>query len=219
MACHLLLKKDIVTLCKKRGLSVGKFTKAELIVQLEEDDRSKEQIPDPSWGYSRIWEQLERQGLVPAGQQEAQGPSLADRRHRAVLSVPGSGAAGWCRGRQAAGSTRSQAPGASAPSPGKQPAGKRAQCGGQAFLRTDAGLVGAIAGCGVHPGSCPVGSSCQWVCLLQGASEPGRLGAGCWRELNPAGASRGGFGTLGLWETRPQFVLHVTHCPVNSMRT
>nr|XP_048690663.1 uncharacterized protein LOC125629301 [Caretta caretta]XP_048702536.1 uncharacterized protein LOC125635200 [Caretta caretta] len=59
MACHRLLKKDIVTLCRKRGLSVGKFTKAELIVQLEEDDRSKEQIPDPNWGYSRIWEQLE----------------------------------------------------------------------------------------------------------------------------------------------------------------
>ncbi|XP_074974718.1 kunitz-type protease inhibitor 4 isoform X2 [Caretta caretta] len=61
MACHHLLKKDIVTLCKKRGLSVGKFTKAELIVQLEEDDRSKEQIPDPNWGYSRIWEQLKRE--------------------------------------------------------------------------------------------------------------------------------------------------------------
>nr|XP_048688463.1 uncharacterized protein LOC125627901 [Caretta caretta]XP_048688464.1 uncharacterized protein LOC125627901 [Caretta caretta] len=61
MACHRLLKKDIVTLCKKRGLSVGKFTKAELIVQLEEDDRSKGQIPDPNWGYSRIWEQLERE--------------------------------------------------------------------------------------------------------------------------------------------------------------
>nr|XP_048673624.1 uncharacterized protein LOC125621138 [Caretta caretta] len=59
MACPRLLEKDIVTLCKKRGLSVGKFTKAELIVQLEEDDRSKEQIPDPNWGYSRIWEQLE----------------------------------------------------------------------------------------------------------------------------------------------------------------
>nr|XP_048721402.1 A-kinase anchor protein 14 isoform X5 [Caretta caretta] len=61
MACHRLLKKDIVTLCKKRGLSIGKFTKAELIVQLEEDDCSKEQIPDPNWGYSRIWEQLERE--------------------------------------------------------------------------------------------------------------------------------------------------------------
>nr|XP_048693072.1 uncharacterized protein LOC125630898 [Caretta caretta] len=61
MACHRLLKKDIVTLCKKRGLRVGKCTKAELIVQLEEDDRSKEQIPDPNWGYSRIWEQLKRE--------------------------------------------------------------------------------------------------------------------------------------------------------------
>ncbi|CAM2109819.1 unnamed protein product [Caretta caretta] len=59
MACHRLLKKDIVTLCRKRGLSIGKFTKAQFIVQLEEDDRTKEQIPDPKWGYSRIWEQLE----------------------------------------------------------------------------------------------------------------------------------------------------------------
>ncbi|EMP25713.1 hypothetical protein UY3_17216 [Chelonia mydas] len=59
MAYHHLLKKDIVTLCRKRGLSIGKFTKAQLIVQLEEDDRSKEQIPYPKWGYSRIWEQLE----------------------------------------------------------------------------------------------------------------------------------------------------------------
>ncbi|EMP39167.1 hypothetical protein UY3_03537 [Chelonia mydas] len=59
MAYHHLLKKDIVTLYKKRGLYIGNFTKAQLIVQLEEDDRSKEQIPDPKWGYSRIWEQLE----------------------------------------------------------------------------------------------------------------------------------------------------------------
>ncbi|XP_073177819.1 uncharacterized protein [Lepidochelys kempii] len=65
MACHRLLQKDIVTLCRKRGLSIGKFTKAQLIVQLEEDDRSKEQIPDPKWGYSRIWKQLEREPGTP----------------------------------------------------------------------------------------------------------------------------------------------------------
>ncbi|CAM4671122.1 unnamed protein product, partial [Caretta caretta] len=46
---------------QKERVDFGKFTKAELIVQLEEDDRSKEQIPDPNWGYSRIWEQLERE--------------------------------------------------------------------------------------------------------------------------------------------------------------
>ncbi|EMP25757.1 hypothetical protein UY3_17173 [Chelonia mydas] len=45
---------------RKRGLHIGKFTKAQLIVRLEDDDRSKEQIPDPKWGYKRIWEQLER---------------------------------------------------------------------------------------------------------------------------------------------------------------
>ncbi|CAM4642933.1 unnamed protein product [Lepidochelys kempii] len=37
----------------------------QLIMQLEEDDCSKEQIPDPKWGYSRIWEQLEREPGIP----------------------------------------------------------------------------------------------------------------------------------------------------------
>lgn len=41
MACHRLLKKDIVTLCRKRGLSIRKFTEAQFIVQLEEEDRSR----------------------------------------------------------------------------------------------------------------------------------------------------------------------------------
>nr|XP_032621817.1 uncharacterized protein LOC116816590 [Chelonoidis abingdonii] len=49
MAYHHLLKKDIVILCTKRGLRIGKFTKAQLIMQLEEEDRSEERIPDPDW--------------------------------------------------------------------------------------------------------------------------------------------------------------------------
>ncbi|XP_050785189.1 uncharacterized protein LOC127037472 [Gopherus flavomarginatus] len=73
MAYHHLLEKDIVILCTKRGLRMGTFTKAQLIVQLEEKHRSEEQIPGPdgatrgsesSWSMSQaspgVWSPIRR---------------------------------------------------------------------------------------------------------------------------------------------------------------
>lgn len=44
MAYNHPLKKDIIKLCKGRGLQIGKFTKTQLIVHLEENDHSMELV-------------------------------------------------------------------------------------------------------------------------------------------------------------------------------
>ncbi|KAM7133959.1 uncharacterized protein RBU57_017820 [Macrochelys suwanniensis] len=95
MAYRLLLKKSIVTLCKKRGIRIGKLTKAQLITRLEEDDHSREQIPDPngatagsgsSWSDSlaspRVWSPTRRgssRSGSPAGDRRRMGLELSPR--------------------------------------------------------------------------------------------------------------------------------------------
>ncbi|KAM7133958.1 uncharacterized protein RBU57_017819 [Macrochelys suwanniensis] len=95
MAYRFLLKKSIVTLCKKKGIHIGKLTKAQLITRLEEDDHSREQIPDPngatagsgsSWSDSlaspRVWSPTRwgssRSGS-PAGDRRRMGLELSPR--------------------------------------------------------------------------------------------------------------------------------------------
>nr|XP_048689426.1 TBC1 domain family member 10B-like [Caretta caretta] len=69
------LKRDLVELCRQRGLRIGRSTKEQLIAQLEERDRLDDPIPVP-------------EGSRPADAAWALGPDRAGRGQTAAEDIP-----------------------------------------------------------------------------------------------------------------------------------